>query len=171
MCNCTSGFDAFASLRSDGRELMLRDAAVGDVENRFRERKLQHDPALVVGHFDGRIQERAVGTFDLQEFLDHGARHLPGAVGIPEHLAIGIGNQLVADTGVEEIAWHRRKPTQVEASQPAGPYEFSHVSLSGTGGAPSHEKSPFPARRTTANGLIPRCFDREHPHKTVTSYR
>jgi len=87
------------------------------------------------------------------------ARPSPSAVGIPEHLAIGIGNQLVADRVFEEIAWHRRKPTQVEASQPAGPYEFSQVSLSGTGGA-HRTKIAISGEANNRNGLIPRCFDR-----------
>src|SRR6185369_12678704 len=54
-----------------------RDRSAGGIEDRFRERKLEHDLAFVVGHLDGRIQERAVGAIGLEQFPDHGARHFP----------------------------------------------------------------------------------------------
>src|SRR6185312_13918686 len=82
------------------RASVLRHRAAGRIEDRLGERKLQHDLAVVVCHLDDRAQQRAVGAIGLEQLADHGARHFPGAVGIDEHFAVGIGNQLIADTGV-----------------------------------------------------------------------
>src|SRR5260221_7549763 len=145
---------------------MLRDGAVGYVEDRLRKRKLQHHLACIIGDLDDRIQQRAVGAFGFQQFPDHGARHFPGAVGIPEHFALGIGDQLIGDTGVEEISWHRRQPAPVVASQTESRLNLTS-SLSGTVNAPSNQKSVRVAMQTTAKGLIPRCFDRDRLHNSV----
>jgi hypothetical protein len=92
------------------RTSVLRNRGAGGIEDRFGERKLQHDLAVVVGHLDDRAQQRAIGAIGLEQLPDHGARHFPGAIGIDKHFAVGIGNQLIADTGVEVISRHRRKP-------------------------------------------------------------
>src|SRR5690349_4200071 len=38
------------------------NGTAGGVEDRFGERKLQYDLAIVVGHLDGSAQQRAIGT-------------------------------------------------------------------------------------------------------------
>src|SRR6185369_2322376 len=48
------------------RASVLRHRAAGGIENRFGERKLQHDLAVVVGHLDDRTQQRAVGAVGLE---------------------------------------------------------------------------------------------------------
>jgi hypothetical protein len=88
---------------------VLRNRAAGSIEDRFGERKLQHDLAVVVGHLDDRALLRAIGAVGLEQFPDHGARHFPGAIEIDKHFAVGVGIQLVADTGVEVISRLRQK--------------------------------------------------------------
>ena len=74
---------------------MPGEACPGHVEKPFGKWKFQHDLPFVVGHFEDRIQQTAVGAFDLQQFADHGQRDFPCAIGIPQFFAFGIGDQLV----------------------------------------------------------------------------
>ena len=64
------------------------------------------------------FKQRAVGAFVFEQFEDHGARHFPGAVGIAQLFAFGIGDQLIADPGVEKISRHRLEPDSIAASKP-----------------------------------------------------
>ena len=57
------------------------------------------------------FKQPLVGAFAAQQFQDHGARHLPGAIGITQLFAFGVGNQLVADPGVEIISGHELELT------------------------------------------------------------
>src|SRR5215475_1018750 len=91
--------------------LMLRHTGITTIEQRFGERKLQHDLAVVIGHLDRRIQQPLVGAFAAQQFQDHGARHLPGAIGIAQLFAFRVSNQLIADPRVEVISGHEWKQT------------------------------------------------------------
>ena len=68
--------------------------------------KLQHDLTGDVGDLDDGLHQRRLGAFRLQHLQNHLARHFPGTVGIAQILAVGIHNQLVADTGIEEISGH-----------------------------------------------------------------
>src|SRR4029079_2585964 len=135
--SCTAKTDGArnADARRPGVLSVSGDGTAGGVENRFRERKLQHDLAVVVGDLDGRAEKRAVGAIGLEQLPDHGTRHFPGAVGIPEHFAVGVGNQLIADTGVEIISRHRRKLHSRWGPEIGGPH-FPHGFLYGTPAAP-----------------------------------
>src|SRR5437899_2845192 len=84
--------------------LMLRRLRIAAVEQRLGERKLQHDLAVVVGHLDGGVQQPLVGAFAAQQFQNHGARHLPSAIGIAQLFAFGVGNQLIADPRMKVIS-------------------------------------------------------------------
>ena len=64
-------------------------------------------PGVLVQYFP----RAAPGAFGLQQLPDHGARDFPGAIGVAQVLAMGIGDQLVTKPGVEIIAWHSLKPT------------------------------------------------------------
>src|SRR5690242_18843172 len=85
---------------------MPRLLAIRQIEQRFRERKLQHDLAVVVGDLDDSVHQGAVGTLALDELEDHGARDFPGAIRIAQFLALGIIDQFIADPGVEKVSWH-----------------------------------------------------------------
>src|SRR5437763_240096 len=63
------------------RVSVLRNRGAGGVKDRFSERKLQHDLAVVVGHLDDSTQQRAIGAVGLEQFPDHRACHFPGAIG------------------------------------------------------------------------------------------
>jgi hypothetical protein len=88
---------------------MLCDRGVVEFEKRFGERKLEHDLARVIRHFDGGAQE-AMRPFGLEQFLDHGPGYSPCMIGILEFFALWIDHQFIADSGVEEISWHETKP-------------------------------------------------------------
>ncbi len=88
--------------------------------------------------------------------------------GIAQDFAVGIGDQLVADTGVEEIARHRLKLGSVESlpltearlvirtfGGPAAPLSYSKITIHR--GANNSEK-----------GLMPRGFDGNCAHKFVS---
>src|SRR5258707_446759 len=113
----TSRFRAwsFGPSRKDGMPSVLCDGLVKEIENRFGKRKLQHDLAFIVGHFEDRVQETALRAFGLQQLPDHGPRDFPCAIGIAQLLAFGIGDQLVSDAGVEEIPRHWAKSSSVGA--------------------------------------------------------
>src|SRR5260370_33669270 len=100
---------SFAPSRMDGMPSVFCDGLVGKIENCFSERKLQHDLAFIVGHFEDRVQETALRAFGLQQLPDHGPRDFPCAIGIAQFLAFGIRTQLDSDAGVEEIPRHRAK--------------------------------------------------------------
>ncbi len=76
---------------------------------------MRPDLAFIIGHFEDCIEKSALGAFDLQQFPDHGPRNFPGAVGVPQFLAFGIGDQFVTDTCVKKITWHAWKSASVEA--------------------------------------------------------
>jgi len=84
---------------------MLRD--VRHVVQRLGKGKLQHDLAGIVGHLEDRIHEARFHGFGPEQFPDHGAGDFPGAIGVAQVLALGIGDQLIADPRVEEISGHR----------------------------------------------------------------
>jgi len=94
---------------------MLRD--IRRVQQRFGKRKLQHDLAGIIGHFEDRIHEAGFHGFGLEQFPDHGAGHFPGAIGIAQLLALGVGNQLVVDPRVEEISGHRSQPLPLQGAR------------------------------------------------------
>jgi hypothetical protein len=85
---------------------MFCDCLVRETEDRFSERKLQHDLACAVGHFENGIHKAAFEAFAIQQFPDHGPRNFPGAIGVPQLFAFRIGDQLIADTRVEEVPRH-----------------------------------------------------------------
>jgi hypothetical protein len=91
----------------EGCASMSGDGFAGEAEDGFGEGKLQHDLAFIVSHFESRIQKAALRTFGLQQFMDHCLRNFPCAVGIPQLFAFGIGNQIIADTGVEKVPRHK----------------------------------------------------------------
>jgi hypothetical protein len=86
--------------------LMLGRPPVGHVEERFGKREFQHDLTGLVGYFDGGIQQASVFSLRSQQLANHVARDLPGMIGVSQFLALGIGDQLVADPRVEKIPWH-----------------------------------------------------------------
>jgi hypothetical protein len=90
---------------------VFRRRHVGEVQDRFGKGEFQHNLAGLVGHFEDRFQKTALGAFGLQQFPDHGARDFPGPIGITQLFAFGIGDQLIADSGIEEIARHGSKST------------------------------------------------------------
>src|ERR1700730_16841247 len=98
---------------NDGVASVFCDRTVSEVDDRFCKRKLQHDLAFVIGHFEDRIQKATLRAFGLQQLPDHYPCNFPGAIGIAQLFAFGIGDQLVADTGVEEISRHGSKSTSV----------------------------------------------------------
>src|SRR5439155_2926033 len=67
-------------------------------------------------------------AFGFQQFPDHRPRNFPCAIGIAQLFAFGIRNQLVADTGVEEIPWHCSNPLRLRA--PIKEPTASHKSFS-----------------------------------------
>src|ERR1700674_3348243 len=89
---------------------MSCDRRSRNIEDRFGKRKLQHDLAFVVSHLKNRIQKAGLCAFGLQQLPDHRPRNFPWGVGIAQLFAFGIGNQLIADTGVEEIPRHWSDP-------------------------------------------------------------
>src|SRR5262249_6446349 len=97
--------------RAASRRLVLRHLRIAAVEQRFGKGKLQHDLAVVVGHLNGGVEQPLVGALAAQQFQDHGARHLPGAVRVAQLFAFGVRNQLVADPRVEIISGHGRELT------------------------------------------------------------
>ena len=103
------------------------------------------------GYVEDRIEEPSLDVFGLQQLPDHGARDLPGAVGIPQHLAFGIGDQFLADTGVEEVSRH----------------ETRTISIWGLTAAACHldPAQQFRSHDATLNPLIRRCFDSSHTNK------
>src|SRR6185437_9081001 len=137
---------------------------VRDVEDRFRERKLQHDLAFVVGHLDGRVQQGPLGAFGLQQFPDHGPRDFPGAIGVAQIFTFGIGHQFVSDPGVEVIAWHGLRPTFCYRL-PGGTQHRSQVIYSGSLALPN-PAVPGRSTQTALNLLIPCWFD-SRPHEYV----
>src|SRR5947207_7908433 len=115
LCNCTWGILA---TRNDhawwsvpGRSYFRH------IEDRFGKGKFQHDLAFIVGHFKDRIQQTTLRALGLQQLPDHGACNFPGAIGVAQLFAFWIGNQLIADTRVEEISRHRSKSTSVRGLQ------------------------------------------------------
>src|ERR1700716_912180 len=109
ICNCTPG-------NLGARSSVLRGGRISEIENRFGERKLQYDLALIVSHFEDRIQEAHLYALGFQQFSDHCPRNFPCAVGIAQFFAFGIGYQLIADTCVEKVPRHESKSTSVEGS-------------------------------------------------------
>src|SRR4029450_12606303 len=86
------------------------DGRVRKVQHRLGKRKLQHDLTFAVGHFENGIQEAGLCAFGFQQLPDHRRRNFPCTIGIAQLFAFGIGNQLVADAGVEEIFRHCSDP-------------------------------------------------------------
>jgi len=68
----------------------------------------------------------ASGAFGFEQFPDHGPRDFPGAIGIAQLVAFGVGNQLIADARVEEIPRHEPNPLELRAParEPATAHEF-----------------------------------------------
>jgi hypothetical protein len=95
---------------------MSGDAAAGEIEYRFGKGKLENDLTFVVRHFENRIQQATAGVLGFQQFPDHRARDFPGPVGIAQLFAFGIGDQFVADSGVEKKSRHERT-TSIEGLQ------------------------------------------------------
>src|SRR5260221_1943389 len=121
--------------------LVFSDGYVGEIEDCFAKRKLQYDFALIVRHFEDSTQQSPLNAFGLQKFPDHRARDFPGAVRIAQLLAFGIGDQFIADAGVEEIPRHESKSTLVGVR--FGNRRLLTSSLSGI-----REKSPVPKKRS-----------------------
>ena len=94
---------------------MFCDRLAGSIEDGFGEGKFEHDLAFIIGHFQNRVQKTTLGVFGLQQFPDHGPRDLPCAIRIPQLFAFRIGDQVVADTGVEKIPWQSEKPLSSRA--------------------------------------------------------
>jgi hypothetical protein len=72
--------------------------------------KLQHHLAVLVGDDQRRRQELGVVALILQDVDDHGSGDLPGVVRIAKLLALGVGNGVVANPGVEKVARHGGLP-------------------------------------------------------------
>ena len=105
---------------------MLGDGLVRGVEERFGKGKFEHDLALSIGHFENCIQKPLIGAFGLQQFADQRSRGFPSPVGIAQVLTFGVGDQLIADTGVEKITRHGPKSTSGWGSnrEPAASGQF-----------------------------------------------
>src|SRR5258708_20864105 len=74
---------------------------------------MECDCGLIGRHVEDSTQQSPLNAFGLQKFPDHRARDFPGAVRIAQLLAFGIGDQFIADAGVEEIPRHESKSTLV----------------------------------------------------------
>src|SRR6266481_5955678 len=145
-----------------------RDWRVRNVQDRFGKRKFQHDLAFIVGHFEDGIEEAGLCAFGLQQLPDRGPRNFPCAIGIAQLFAFGIGNQLVADTSVEEVSRHGLIPSVEEApvKEPASSHKlFPEWCLMNSNGNEHRLKS-----NATQKRLIRRRFD-VMPHKDVKSFR
>src|ERR1700722_7152437 len=85
---------------------MLGRGLVRRGDQRLGERKLQDHLAALVGDVEGRRQQVRMTALILQYLQDHASGHLPGVIGIAQLRAFGVGDHVVADPGVEEIAGH-----------------------------------------------------------------
>src|SRR6266404_1656711 len=143
------------------------DGRVRKVQDRFGKRKFQDYLAFIVGHFEDRIEEAGLCAFGLQQLPDHCPRNFPCAVGIAQLFALGIGNQLAADTGVEEIPRHGSNPLQLKApgKEPAASHKFFPERTDEL-----ERKSAAGSSETTLKLLIRLWFD-VMPHKDVNSFR
>lgn len=94
---------------------MLGSRLVPDLEHGLCEGKLQDDVPFLIGDFDHRIQEAGLRTFGAQQFQDHGSRGIPCAVCVAQHFAFGVGDQFIADAGVEKISRHNLTSWVVKA--------------------------------------------------------
>jgi hypothetical protein len=112
---------------SNRRDLIsvLCDGNVGNIEERLRKRKLKHDFTFIICHLDDR-PHKSVDAFGFQQFPDHGAGDFPRAIRIPQLLAFGVGDQFIADSGIEEISRHGSKPVAVAVTGPGAAW-FSQV--------------------------------------------
>src|SRR5579883_838203 len=95
----------FASIGT-GTALVAGHRLIRQLEEGFRERKLEHHLALLVRHLDDGTEQRPDCAFAPQQFQDHRPRDFPGAIGVAQFFAFGILDQLIADPGVEEISGH-----------------------------------------------------------------
>jgi coenzyme PQQ precursor peptide PqqA len=91
---------------------MLRDGYVaiiriGVIKDGFCKGKLEHDLALVIGHFENGAHQ-IFHALDPEQLMDHGACDLPGAIRIAQLFSFGICDQLVADSRIEEVSRHDR---------------------------------------------------------------
>src|ERR1700730_5940581 len=90
---------------------------IGAIEDGLGKGKFEHDLTFIISHFENRIQKTTLCVFGLQQFPNHGPRNFPCAIRISQLFAFWIGDQFVADTGVEEISRHGWKAIFVEGSR------------------------------------------------------
>ena len=109
-----------------------------------------------------------LGAFGLQQFPDHGARDFPGAIGIAQLFAFGIGDQLIADPGVEEIARHGSKSTSVRAPE-SGAGDLSQVLYRELRPRSTDPDVAF-ALQATAEALIRAVFDADARTNSVNYF-
>src|SRR3984885_6249302 len=91
---------------------MLRDGCVavvlvGAFENGLGKRKLEHDLALVIGHFEDRPHQ-VLHSLDPQKLMDLRGGNLPGAIRVAQLFAFRIGDHLVTDSRIEKVSRHGR---------------------------------------------------------------
>src|SRR6516165_8359638 len=86
--------------------LVPGEGRIGHAGESLGERKFEHDLSLIVRHLDDGTQQLPAGALASQQFPNHGARDFPGAVRVAQLLALGIADQLIADSGIEKISRH-----------------------------------------------------------------
>src|SRR5882672_4699176 len=78
--------------------------------DRLRKGKFQYYLARFVRHLQASRKQVRLLVLFLQQLADHGASHPPRVIGVAQLLALRVGNQLVAYSGVEEITGHGTVP-------------------------------------------------------------
>src|SRR3954465_4181103 len=70
------------------------------------ERELQHHLALLVGDHQRGGEDVGILALLLEQIDDHRLGDLPGVIGVAQLLALDVGDGVVANPGVEEVAGH-----------------------------------------------------------------